>query len=109
MGFGERVRELRRAKSLSQRALGERVGVSFTYVSKIENERLDFAAYPSEALIRKLSKALKADEDELMLLAEKIPEHIRKRVIQRPDAFQKIALLDDAALDEVLAQIEKQR
>lgn len=57
MRFGERVRELRKAKGLSQRALGVKVGVSFTYVSKIENEKLDFGDYPSEELIGKLAKA----------------------------------------------------
>ncbi len=44
MRFGERVRDLRASKGLSQRALGKQNGVSFTYVSKIENENLHFAA-----------------------------------------------------------------
>ena len=65
--------------------------VNFSYISKIENERLDFGDYPSEKLIRKLAKALDADDDELLILAEKIPEAIRKRVIQRPDVFRRLA------------------
>lgn len=105
MRFGERVRELRKAKSLSQRALGVMVGVSFTYVSKIENEKLDFGDYPSGELIGKLAKALDADEDELLLLAEKVPEQIRRRVMERPDAFRKFATLDDATLDGLLVQL----
>jgi ribosome-binding protein aMBF1 (putative translation factor) len=40
--FGQRVRELRRAKNLGQRALVAKVGVSFTYVSRVENENLAF-------------------------------------------------------------------
>src|ERR1700704_2120431 len=87
MRFGEQIRELRKTKGLSQRALGDLVGVSFTYISKVENEKLDFGDYPSEDLIRKLAKALETDEGELFLLAEKIPEDIRKRVMERPDAF----------------------
>ncbi len=105
MTFGQRLRDLRKAKNLGQRGLAERVGINFTYLSKIENERLDFAQFPSEELIRKLAKALDADEDELLLLAEKIPEPIKKRVLQRPDAFRKLASLDDEALDAVLVQI----
>ena len=77
MTFGERLRELRKAKNLSQRALGDKVGINFTYLSKVESEKLDFAQYPSEELIRKLAKALGADEDELLLLAKKIPTDIR--------------------------------
>src|SRR3954468_16177806 len=99
MRFGQKIRELRRAKNPRQRGLAGGVGTSFTYISKIENEKLDFGDYPSEEMIRKLAKALDADEDELMLLAEKIPEAIRKRVLQRPDAFRKLAALDDDTLD----------
>jgi transcriptional regulator with XRE-family HTH domain len=105
MRFGERLRELRRAKNLSQRDLAGEVGVNFTYISKIENEKLDFAQFPGEELIRKLAAALEADEDELLLLANKVPEHIRQRVIARPDAFRRLAALDDKTLDGLLAQV----
>jgi len=104
--FGERLRDLRKAKGLSQRALGDIVGVNFTYVSKIENEKLDFAQFPSEDLIRKLAEALGADVDELLLLAKKIPDQIKRRVMERPDAFRKIADLDDQTLNKLLEDIE---
>ena len=107
MRFGDRIRELRKAKALGQRALAEKVGVSFTYVSKIENEKLDFGDYPSEELIGKLAAALDADKDELLLLAEKIPDQIKKRVMERPEAFRKIADLDDKSLDKVIQQIDR--
>lgn len=109
MEFSERIRELRKAKNLSLRALAEAVGVSFTYISKIENGKLDFGDYPSEDLIQKLAAALGADEDELLLLARKVPPEIRERVFERPDAFRKLANLDDAALDKLLQDIEKKR
>jgi transcriptional regulator with XRE-family HTH domain len=105
MTFGERVRELRKAKNLTLRDLAAKVKVSFTYLSKIENHKLDFGDYPGESLIRKLAKVLEADEDELLLLAEKIPDDIRRRVVQRPDAFRKIAKLDDEELDKLLEEL----
>ena len=107
MGFGNRLRAMRTAKGLSQRALGERVGVSFTYISKVENGKLDFGDYPSEDLICRLAAALDADEEGLLLLAEKIPEAIRRRFFERPDAFRLIARLDDRRLDRVLAYINR--
>lgn len=107
MTFGRRLHDLRKAQNLSQRTLAERVGVNFTYLSKVESEKLDFAMYPSEELIRKLASALGGDVDELLLLAKKIPADIRERVIERPDAFRKIASLDDRALDQILRQIEQ--
>ena len=107
MTFGERVRELRKGKNLTLRELAAKLKVNFTYLSKIENQKLSFGEYPSEDLIRKLAKVLGAEEDELLLLAQKIPEDIKKRVIERPDAFRKIASLDDEALDAVLKDIER--
>ena len=107
MRFGETIRELRKARGLSLRALGRKVGVSYAYVSKVENGKLDFGDYPSEDLIRRLAAALDADEEELLLLAEKIPEAIRRRVMERPDAFRLLARLDDRRLDRVLAIINR--
>jgi transcriptional regulator with XRE-family HTH domain len=106
MTFGERIRQLRKEKNLSQRDLATKVGVNFTYISKIENEKLDFGDYPSEELIRKLAKALRADADELLILAEKIPEGIKKRVMERPDVFRKLAKLDDERLDKLLENLD---
>jgi len=105
--FGQRLRDLRKAKGLSQRALAEMVKTNFTYLSKIENEKLDFAQYPSEQLIRALATALEADVDELLLLAQKIPEQIKKRVIERPDAFRKLANLDDETMDRLLNELDQ--
>jgi hypothetical protein len=54
-----------------------------------------------------LAVAVEADETELLLLARKVPPSIRERVLQRPDAFRKLASLDDAALDEVIRHVER--
>lgn len=105
MRFGLRIRELRKAKSLSLRALAEAVGVSFTYISKIENEKLGFGDYPGDELIARLAATLDADVDELLILAEKIPNGIKQRVIERPDAFRRFAQLDDEAIDRLLEEI----
>ena len=108
MTFGSRIRELRQAKNLTLRDVAKKVKVTFTYVSKIENQKLSFGEFPSNEMILKLARALDADPDELLLLAKKIPDMIRKRVLQRPDAFRRIATLDDRRLDEVLEFLEKE-
>ena len=106
MALGQRLRELRKTRNLSQKQLADLVGINFTYLSKIENERLDFAQFPSKDLIRRLAKALDADEDELLILAQKVPETIRRRVLERPEAFRKFASLDDPTIDSLLKAIE---
>ena len=106
MIFGERLRELRKAKNLGQRA-SEKVGINFTYLSKVESEKLDFARVPVRGIDPQAGEGSGADKDELLLLAKKIPTDIRDRVIERPDAFRKIASLDDEALDDMLKEIER--
>ena len=56
MKFGERVRELRLAKGWRLRDLAEKLDVGFTHLSRVENERLNFGDYPSDALIHRLAE-----------------------------------------------------
>ena len=69
--FGKRIRELRLQNDLSQRDLAARVGIDFTYLSKIENNR---AAPPSDMVIRKLAVTLGANAEGLLALAAKVSQ-----------------------------------
>jgi HTH-type transcriptional regulator, competence development regulator len=71
MTLGQRIKELRRQHRFTQRQLAEEVGVDFTYLSKIENDRLEHT--PSIKTLQDLAKALEVDELELMELANKVP------------------------------------
>ncbi|MEQ1830580.1 MAG: helix-turn-helix transcriptional regulator [Pirellula sp.] len=108
MHFGARVKSLRKSKSLTQRQLATLLGVSFTYISKVENEKLHFGDFPSEKFIHKLARVLDGDESELLLLADKVPDFIRQRIRQRPEFFRAIAELDDSAIDVLHAGLLKQ-
>jgi transcriptional regulator with XRE-family HTH domain len=105
MTFGMRVRQLRHEKEWSLRDLAANVDVGFTYLSRVENERLNFGDYPSDALIHRLAEDLEADEEELLILAKRIPEPMKKRFLQRPDAFCAFATCDDATLDKLMVEI----
>jgi len=72
MTLGEKIRQLRKQKKLTQRQLAEMVQIDFTYLSKIENDRLDYT--PSVKTLHQLAKALDADELELLDLAQKVPD-----------------------------------
>lgn len=104
MRFGNRVRDLREARKLTQKELAERLGVSVSYISKVENEKLHFGDFPSEKFIHKLATELEADEDELLLLSDRVPEAIRKRVRENPEVFRLLATMSDDALEELLAR-----
>jgi transcriptional regulator with XRE-family HTH domain len=109
MKFGRHVRKLREQRGFTQQELADSVGVSVSYISKVENERLHFGDYPSEKFIHKLAEELKADEDELLLLTDRVPRSIRKRIKQRPEAFRAFADLDDKTMDQLLAQLAKKQ
>ena len=105
MTFGDTIRQLRQAKGLTLRDLASQVDVGFTYLSRVETGTMTYGDYPSEALIHRLADALEADEDDLLLLAKKIPERIRKRFFQRPDVFGALAECDDQTLDKLMTEI----
>ena len=93
MPFPDRLRELRRTARMSQRALAELVGVDFTYLSKIENGRVE---PPSEGVLQKIAKEL-ADKlgknetelaDELITLAGKIPSDLAETLSRNPEVVR---------------------
>lgn len=107
MSFGERVRNIRESRHWTQRELAQRLDVSMSYISKVENERLHFGDYPSAKFIHRLAHELNADEYELLILANKVPEKLLKRIRQRPEAFRKFAALDDKSMDKALRLVTK--
>jgi HTH-type transcriptional regulator, competence development regulator len=101
MRSGPEVRTVRQAPGLSRRAQAPRLGINVSYLSKLENERLDCGDDPSEELICQIAQVLDDNEDEFMLRAEEIPPAIRRRVMGRPDAVRRLARLDDRTLDRL--------
>ena len=77
MTFGQYLRQLRKAKGISQRELAEKSGVDFTYLSKLET---GVRPPPSAKTIVALARVLDADIDELLGAAKKIPSNLMERV-----------------------------
>lgn len=67
--FGQKLRELRKAKNISQRELAEKVGVDFSYISKLENDRLP---PPAADTIVKICGILEIEADSLLVLTGKM-------------------------------------
>jgi len=71
--FGKRVKELRKAKKMSQEELGERVGLHYTYVGGVERGERNI----SLESIEKIAKGLEVNIGELFPFVSKkgkIPE-----------------------------------
>jgi transcriptional regulator with XRE-family HTH domain len=85
MLFGERIRGLRKAHCLTQRKFAELLNVDFTYISKIENGKVEFP--PSEVLIRKMADILETDAEELLDLAGQFNHRaLQELVAEIPEA-----------------------
>ena len=61
---------------MTLRAVAERAGVDFTYLSKIENEKPGFE--PGADTLRALAAALDMDELEVLEMADKAPPELSK-------------------------------
>lgn len=87
--FGDRLREARLAREWKQEYVATKVGVSGSYITKLENGEQP----PDPELLEKLAKLLHLDIDELAFLiapatAERVPELYRRfiRIVPLPEA-----------------------
>lgn len=80
MRFGQLIRKMRVEEELSQRELAGRVGIDFTYLSKIENSKVP---PPSDEVIRKLAQELHADLEQLLALAAKVSQEDLRETVAR--------------------------
>ena len=108
--FGEYLKKIRVENKISQRDLAAQIGVDFTYLSKIENNKM---APPSEETIKKIAQALNENVDNLILLANKIPsdyKEVLKASEQIPLMLRKISNFSpeqqQKAMDAII-EIEK--
>jgi transcriptional regulator with XRE-family HTH domain len=72
--FGSKLRQLRKEKGFTLRQLADMVGVDFTYLSKVENDRGPYT--PSVDTIRSIARALGTDPMDLLTLANKLPAEL---------------------------------
>ncbi len=84
--FGETIRRLREKRlkkdpSFTLRKFANKVGISPTYLSKIERDEFP---PPAEEKIIAIAKALGADPDELLALAGKVAADLSQIILKRP-------------------------
>jgi transcriptional regulator with XRE-family HTH domain len=115
--FGKRIRELREEKkktdpSFSLRRFAERVGISATFLSKIETGEFD---PPKADRIIKIAELLGIDKDDLLALAGKVDPELGDIIRDQPKAmadFLRTAResgLSAKELEKLTEQIKKNR
>jgi transcriptional regulator with XRE-family HTH domain len=101
--FGLRLRELRKQTGMSQREVADKVGINFTYLSKIESGVL---LPPREDKIIRLAKVLNADKDELITLAGKVPSDLAQ-ILQNRGVVQFLRSSSSKEISQLLKKKEK--
>ena len=100
MTLGERINELRRAKGITHARLAEQAGISRSYVTRLQSDRVDL---PSKRVLWSLAHALTTTPDDLLVAAGYLPS--RDRVLRDSGleiAFKYVATLPEDAQREVL-------
>lgn len=72
--LGDRLKRVRSARGLGLRATANKVGISATYLSRVENNQE--SSPPSEEKIRALAVELRDNFDELMQLAGRVSSEV---------------------------------
>lgn len=81
MRFGEILRELRTNAGLGIKRLAPELGVSYSYLSKLENNEVG----PSEGLVARIADHFDYSRDRLLLAAGKVPPEVLKILQENPD------------------------
>jgi transcriptional regulator with XRE-family HTH domain len=81
MTFGEHIRQWREERGLGLRQFAKAVGVSPTFLSKMER---GLGALPGEETIRNMAKILGKDADELLAMADKVAADVQAIIIKEP-------------------------
>ena len=79
--FGAFVRQERVAKELGLREMAKTIGVSPTYLSKVERDEF---LPPAEDKVRKIAEIIKIDVDELLALAGKVSSDLSEIIRENP-------------------------
>jgi transcriptional regulator with XRE-family HTH domain len=79
--FGSLVRREREAKEIGLREMAKKIGVSPTYLSKVERDEFP---PPAEDKVRKIAGVLGLDADELLALAGRVASDLTDIIRERP-------------------------
>ena len=109
--FGQYLRNQRRMAGISQRELASRVSVDFSYISKLENDRLP---PPSARAVIAIADALGASRDDFLARVGKIPDDIERAIATSPGAQRflldaQLMSLSDKEWQEIRAALGRLR
>lgn len=85
MNFGQKIKQLRKLREISLKSLSALLKIDRAYLSRVEAGKVP----PSDGLIAKLADVLKYDNDELFLLAGRVPDYLLKEIYKSSEETAK--------------------
>jgi transcriptional regulator with XRE-family HTH domain len=102
--YGSATRARREELEIGLRAFAKKLGVSPTYVSKVERDELP---PPAESRVKATAVLLDFDPDELLALAGKVSSDLADIIRERPTTMASILRTARNVPDDALMAIEK--
>ena len=79
--FGAFIRREREAREIGLREMAKKIGVSPTYMSKVERDEF---TPPTEDKVRSIAQILECDPDELLAMAGRVPSDLADIIKRHP-------------------------
>ncbi|QDT34016.1 helix-turn-helix domain-containing protein [Thalassoglobus polymorphus] len=107
--FGEVLREARIAKGFSLRKFAEKVGISPTYLSLVEQGKVE--SPPTADRVKRMAELLEENADQWIALAGRVPgdlsEIIQKQPTEMPELLREASGLTPEQLQKLTKQARK--
>src|SRR5664279_763792 len=103
--FGAFIRRERESKEIGLREMAKRVGVSPTYLSKVERD--EFPA-PAEDKVRAIAKIIECDTDDLLARAGRVSSDITDIIKRHPVALAALLRTTKGLSAEDISRLARQ-
>lgn len=104
-GFGATVRQEREKLEIGLREMAKKIGVSPTYLSKVERDQFP---PPAEDKVIAIASALGCDPDELLALAGKVSSDLTDIIRRQPRGMASFLRSASGLTAEQMAKLEAQ-
>jgi HTH-type transcriptional regulator, competence development regulator len=85
--LGQEIKQRRAKAKHSQRTVAKAIGIDFTYLSKIENDKSD---RPSEAVLIRFAELYGGNAEDLLLLAGHYPVWMKDVIFENRFVFRDV-------------------
>ena len=99
--FGALVRREREAKEIGLREMAKIIGVSPTYLSKVERDEFP---PPAEDRVKQIAKVIGYDADELLALAGRVASDLSDIIKRRPRELAALLRTTNGLTDEEMGK-----